>query len=246
MNNAYVTLLSSEDYLDAVLVLAISLRKVNSRFPLVVAVVDDVCTPKMEYILKRFECIIEVIPRIEYGEQTKEMYAGNPVLNTASKLNLFTLDNYDKMIYMDADTLILHNMDNLFNYPDGSMLFYDSEPTGTSGLFVFEPRKHVELKYYLCLIKNFVLFDGNLLGELWFHVLSSPAHQIPSNYFYHYKPETNVPNNVMAVQYCNTPKPWMEPNHSSYSNLYPFARLYKEYLKEVRILKERYFQQWRG
>lgn len=246
MNNAYVTLLSSEDYLDAVLVLAASLNRVHSRFPLLVAVVEDVYTPKMEYTLKNFGCFVTTISRIEYGQETRAMYEGNSVLNTASKLNLFTLDDYDKLVYMDADTLVLRNMDDLFTYPDGAMLYYSSEPTGTSGLFVFEPRKHQELRYYLSLINNFVVFDGNLLGELWFYVASSPQHQIPSHYFYHYQPETSCPSNVIAVQYCNSPKPWMEPNHTSYSNLYPFARAYKEQLKEVLNQKEKILKRWKG
>ena len=42
MNKAYITLLSSEDYLEAVLVLNYSLRLVNSQYPLVVYVTNQV------------------------------------------------------------------------------------------------------------------------------------------------------------------------------------------------------------
>ena len=44
-NMAYVTLLSTNDYLDAVLVLNKSLQRVNSKYPLLVMVVNTIFTP---------------------------------------------------------------------------------------------------------------------------------------------------------------------------------------------------------
>jgi hypothetical protein len=42
MNYAYITLLSSYDYLDAVLVLNASLKSQDTKYPLVCAVTEDI------------------------------------------------------------------------------------------------------------------------------------------------------------------------------------------------------------
>lgn len=66
------------------------------------------------------------------------------VLNTASKIDIFSLKHYEKIIYLDVDTLVLENIDDLFDKYDGSILWWN-EPM--SGLFVIEPKNHDSLIY---------------------------------------------------------------------------------------------------
>jgi alpha-N-acetylglucosamine transferase len=55
------------------------------------------------------------------------------------------MKQWDKLLYIDADVLVLKNLDHLFQYPNGSMLKYevyageDENDTGFSGLFIIEP-----------------------------------------------------------------------------------------------------------
>ena len=51
--DAYVTLLSTESYLEAVLVLNQSLRNVNSEYPLVCMVTDNLDTDRKVWIPKQ-------------------------------------------------------------------------------------------------------------------------------------------------------------------------------------------------
>ena len=51
-------------------------------------------------------------------------------------------------------------------------------------------------------------FDGNLIGKLWFHVRSSPAHQIPPEYQWVYQP-TFIPKGTRMIHFCNETKPWL-------------------------------------
>jgi len=37
---------------------------------------------------------------------------------TFSKLNIWKIVDYDKLVYLDADTIVLENIDNLFNYEE--------------------------------------------------------------------------------------------------------------------------------
>lgn len=245
MNNAYVTLLSSEDYIDAVLVLAASLNKVRSRFPLLVAIVEDIYNEELDYLLKEFGCDIEVVPRLQYSTEVQNTCAGKSVLNTASKIQIFDFKRFDKLVYIDADSLVLENIDELFDWPDGSMMFYDGDETGSSNLFVITPKFHHESIYYIHLMEHFDVFDGNLFGDFWFHVLESPYHRIPRRFGYHYNPETRVPDNIKAIHYCNNPKPWLEPNAKEYSNLYPFARIYKLHLQDTLNFKAKILKKYK-
>ena len=72
MRGAYVTLLSSTNYLKAVIILSLSLKKVNSNFPLLVAITEDVVSDDIIQILSKLGCEIKVIERLEYSSITKE------------------------------------------------------------------------------------------------------------------------------------------------------------------------------
>jgi alpha-N-acetylglucosamine transferase len=65
---------------------------------------------------------------------------------TYSKLNIFDQTQYDKVVYLDADMLILRNIDELFKYQHMSAVIAGGMLPGkstrghlNSGMFVFEP-----------------------------------------------------------------------------------------------------------
>lgn len=224
------------DYVDAVAVLALSLQKVKSKYPLLVAVVKDVATEQVITFLGKFNCEIAVIDPLQYSSEVQEKWRHHPVINTASKIQIFGFVTWDKLVYIDADSFVIKNIDFLFDYCDGSMLYCQEDDRGMSGLFVFEPMKHFELKYYPTLMANMNLFDGELLGELWFHVRTSPAHQIPMKYFRDYHSTLQINSEMCAIHFCNLPKPWIDPNHSNFDNSY-IASLYKMYLNQIQRMK---------
>ena len=127
--------------------------------------------------------LIEPIPVLSYSEKTKQKWKGHSVLNTASKLNIFTLTHYNKLIYIDADCVFYKNCDNLFNYPDGSMLKLQEDVGGCSTLFVIEPKYHEEAKYFRSILKYNDCFDGDLLENLFFIVKHDKRYQIPEKIF---------------------------------------------------------------
>lgn len=205
---AYVTLLSSKDYLPAVLILNTTLRLSKAKYPLLVALTEDVYCESIIKSLDKNSILYRRIRPLQYTEAIKKAYEGNRVLNTASKLEIFTFTEYDKLVYIDADCMILHNIDDLFGYPDGSILCYEEEPWGCTSLFVIEPKKHDEIDFLYYLLKTQDCFDGNLIGKLWFHVQSSPAHQIPPEYQWVYQP-TFIPEGTRMIHFCNETKPWL-------------------------------------
>lgn len=234
-NMAYVTLLSTNDYLDAVLVLNKSLQRVNSKYPLLVMVVNTIFTPEMEAIFRHNNIFYETVEPLSYSTQVIDKYAGNEcktVLNTASKLQLFTLKNWDKLVYIDADVIVLQNIDELFDRLDGSMVKYPDDSSGFSGMFVFRPRSHDEDEFYPTIMAHHECVDGDLLGKTWFFVRESTAHQIDPAYLVHYNPGM-VPSSAKTVHFCNPIKPWLQPDHENFADGSFCTHLYQKMLAEV-------------
>lgn len=207
---AYVTLLSSEDYLDAVLVLHESLKDVQAKFPLICGVTKNLNSTQLITKLMSSGIHIEWIEPLEYSAGTQAKYPGKVVLNTASKVNLFNLVNYDKLCYIDADTIVVNNIDDVFDRLDGSMVKFQNDDYGFTGLFVFSPRNH-RADFYLHLLKNFDCFDGDLIGSLWFYTRTSADHWISDDYCKHYNNDVKRKgnHNVRVWHFCNEGcKPW--------------------------------------
>ena len=238
---AFITLLSTEDYLDAVLVLNASLRDVSSKYPLVCAITEDL--KENSYVvgtLKKESVKIEFIKRLAYSEYVTTKWRNHSVLNTASKISLFDLKQYEKLVYIDADTIVLKNIDDVMSYPDGAMVRptpaeFDSDEYGFTGLFVFQPLYH-KTEFYKNLLENFPCADGDLLGNLWFFTRTSSAHQIPypylTQYSYYYYHNQNYPAKV--IHFCNEEKPWKTQYYEYFESLKdPIFQTYKDCLNKI-------------
>ncbi len=132
--NRYVTLVSNQDYVLGAKALARSLQMCQSQWPLTVMAAypfDELSE------LEAFGCEIlhveplavsEDFPRRHSREQqhsaapfTKgnKPQFHNP-LDNFLKLRLWEMDQYEKIIFLDADTLVIQNIDHLFGYPEFS------------------------------------------------------------------------------------------------------------------------------
>ena len=209
VSQAYVTLLSSLNYLEGVLVLHESLRAVNSRHPLLVLITEEIATKEILAIFEEEGIFYEIVEALSYCESTIDKHRSTAVLNTASKLHLFTLVNWDKLVYIDADAMVLENVDDLFLRLDGSMVKYSDDPHGFTGMFVIEPPNHDEGEFYIELLKHVQCFDGDLIGKLWFFIRTNSEYWIPPHYF---AMPTTYTNQSKVIHYCNPGKPWMQEN----------------------------------
>lgn len=113
---AWVTLLTRPSYLPGVVILAFSLRKHGSRYPLVVLVTDSLpqdCIDALEaedrgagfLIVKKVDALI---PKREVSI-VAERFA-----DTWTKLRVFEMTNYDKVVFLDADIMAMGEMDSIF------------------------------------------------------------------------------------------------------------------------------------
>ena len=143
---AYITLLSTDNYLPGVQALHESLRRTGTRQPFVVAIASHIAS-HIDAVLESAGMIVRRIP--ETTAIPKHMIEGNGHWGrTFDKVHLFGLDEFSKLVYVDADMLVLTNMDELFDKPNMSAvpagkLIHPEWIRLNGGLLVIEPQAHL-------------------------------------------------------------------------------------------------------
>lgn len=241
--NAYVTLLSTESYLAAVLALNQSFKNVNSEYPLVCMVTENLDVERITKILESQDIIVEIVRNIEYSQQLQqivlnEMPDAEHTLYTGSKFCIFNLSQqkYNKLVFIDADVMILQNMDDIMDYPDGAMLYIDGD--NLSGLFVIELNKHTEHEIYEFLLKYGYFNDGTILGSLWFFVKSNPDYQISILFQDIYKIGEINTSTSKSIHFPSPLKPWTHID--KYNKKCPILQLYMSLIKDAREIISKY------
>lgn len=168
---SYITLLSDDSYVYGVILLQESLRRVDSKYPLKVLVTSNVTLPILE-ILKQLKLEYEIVEPIQYSHILEYNRKANPTMANIwalcmSKIRIFQMTEMDKWIFLDADIMIMKNIDHLFDYPhltsalDGEYFnLWPGWDHFNSGILVIEPN----VDEYNNII-NFIEHDA--LNETW-------------------------------------------------------------------------------
>lgn len=139
MNNyAYATLLGSDDFFIPVYGLFHSLQQTQSKYPLIVMVMDTVSIQTIKK-LEHYNIPYKVFPNLQSSAKvvgilqkpdirTEINHAQFFQIMMMNKFYIFDLKEYDKICYLDGDILIKENIDFIFNYqtPAGKILEYGS------------------------------------------------------------------------------------------------------------------------
>jgi alpha-N-acetylglucosamine transferase len=112
LKGAFVVLLSSESYTVGVLVLAWSLKSVKTQYPLVVLHTEEGLSGESLRALERAGCLLREVERIvplqEDSSHVQSYYA-----DTWTKLQVFGLTDFERVVMLDADMLVRRNLDEL-------------------------------------------------------------------------------------------------------------------------------------
>ncbi|XP_027932914.1 putative UDP-glucuronate:xylan alpha-glucuronosyltransferase 4 [Vigna unguiculata] len=205
---AYVSVLhSSEAYVCGAIALAQSILQSNTNFPNdLLLLVDKSIAPKSITALKAAGWKIQRIKRItspfaKPGAYNKWNY---------SKLRIWQLTTYDKIIFLDSDLVLLNNLDHLFVYPqltaapNNKFLF-------NSGLMVIEPSQCMfeNMMNKTLKVRSYNGGDQGFLNEIftWWHRLPRKVNLLKS-FQDDEDAKREVPEDVYAVHYLGL-KPWM-------------------------------------
>jgi len=217
---AFVTILSTDFYLQGVLGLVCSMQSVKSNYSLLVLCTSEVSNATIETLLEhkinaiRWEC---------------EVYFPNKVERFAKswkKLCMWKMVQYSTIVYVDADTLLMDNVDHLFSLPGFFAQALDmgmSDSThssmgyGQGGVLVIKPC--IDLFAHMMSILTSEAgkytfasgFAEQDFFDYYFHfsrIALPPTYNFPVNYY----PDSPLLTNgqVKIVHFSSSHKPWSE------------------------------------
>lgn len=158
---AYVTLVTNASYALGALALARSLRAVASQWPLLVLTTRGADADSRLAELEAAGATILQIEDLAVSDSFKDRHsrkiqqARSPLTNLRTplfhdpldnfcKLRLWELSQYERVVFLAADTLVVKNIDRLFGYPEFSAAPHLHETLTdmhrlNSGVFVAKP-----------------------------------------------------------------------------------------------------------
>lgn len=154
MNNAYVTVINDNSYIPGLRVLFTSLKKTCPRYPMYVLVPHDNEKVLDQIDESEFNCILSDSLYIDDTDASlNEKRYWN---NTFFKLQIMNLTQFDKIVYIDSDMLVLNNLDNLFDFPGlsattGSKSAHPEYTEFNSGIMVIDPNEEEYKKLLDCI-----------------------------------------------------------------------------------------------
>lgn len=113
---AWATLLTQPGYLVGVEALQRSLRASGSPFPLVVMVTANISSAVRNQ-LEAQGCLIREVPIVGPNPELQHRYANARFAEVWSKLGAWNLTEFSRLVFLDADMLVIKNMDELFDLP---------------------------------------------------------------------------------------------------------------------------------
>ncbi|XAR52588.1 Glucuronosyltransferase [Bertholletia excelsa] len=201
---AYVTVLhSSETYVCGAVALAQSILRTNTTRDLVL-LADASISARSLRGLRAAGWKVRRIERIRSPRARKDAY--NEWNYT--KLRIWQLIDYDKLIFIDSDLVVLKNMDHFFVYPQISAAGNDGS-LFNSGVMLVEPS---ECTFEMLMGKRFEVGsynggDQGFLNEMftWWHRLPTTANRLK---VFDGGVKREVPEDLYTIHYLGI-KPWL-------------------------------------
>lgn len=229
---AFITVLSTEGYIDGVLALDESLKKVNSKYPLCV-LLSSTISKETENILKKFSILTirnnqaqmlvpkEIINKNISTEKERWNY-------TFEKLNIFSLTEFEKLVFLDSDIFVTKNIDELFEKPNMSAVIdkhYGPNITSrwlelTSGVMVIEPNEQ-QINEFKKIIKTILnkrdsIGDQDILQEAYPEWKNSTQLHLKNKYNiffpyieYYVRMQEHKIDDFNVIHFIYPKKPWV-------------------------------------
>lgn len=218
---AWVTLATNDAYSLGALVLAHSLRRVGTKYELAVLVTPGVTETMREKLAAVFSVVMEVNVLDSKDEANLALLARPELGITFTKLHCWRLTQYVKCVFLDADTLVIRNCDELFEREELSAAPDVGWPDCfNSGVFVYKPSQQT-----FASITAFAAakgsFDGGDQGLLnmyfsdWAHKDISKhlpfIYNMCSTAAYSYLPAfKQFGDDVRIIHFIGITKPWLQ------------------------------------
>ena len=240
-NYAYITISTGKSYLLGIMAMYLSLKQTGTKIPLYAMLPSDLVKEEEKLCVQLKENGINII---EYNNsisipqkliENNENHGDRRFSHTFDKLLVFEQTQFDKIVYLDADIYILHNLDHLFQLPHMSAMIAGKSYPGnedwvdlTSGIMTIVPEQGLSAKFEK-LIPDVIRAKGicgdqDILQAYYSDWPQHPELDMGEKYgviayyakYYEkhlgYKYTNNVadPHSVAVIHYAGEKKPWMQ------------------------------------
>lgn len=240
-NYAYVTIATSKDYLPGLMAMYLSLKQTGTQIPLYAMLPKNVIENETQTIANLKQngiIIIQYNHSIEIPQQLIDNNAQQGDLrfsHTFDKLLVFEQTQFDKIVYLDADIYILHNLDHLFQLPHMSAMIAGKSYPGnedwidlTSGIMTLVPKRGLASQFEKLIpdvIKaKGICGDQDILQAYYtdwpqrpeldmgekYGIIAGYAYYYEQHLGYHYTNDIDDPRSVAIIHYAGEKKPWMQ------------------------------------
>ncbi|KAK5891338.1 hypothetical protein CgunFtcFv8_018604 [Champsocephalus gunnari] len=244
---AFVTLATTNSYCMGATVVARSLRRHGTTRSIVVMVTPNVSEQSRLALQSVFDEVITV-DVMDSEDRVNLSLLGRPELGiTFTKIHCWTLTQYSKCVFLDADTLVLCNVDELFHRDELSAAPDPGWPDCfNSGVFVFRPSLHTHHRL-LEHARQHGSFDGGDQGLLNSFFSGWPVEDISKHLPFIYNLSASSPysylpafqqfgHDAKIVHFLGSEKPWSSSSRreGGHSHMEQFVSLWwREYNTEA-------------
>ncbi|MBR4721118.1 MAG: hypothetical protein IK057_05085 [Clostridia bacterium] len=168
---AYVTVMTNDQYECGVLALWHSVKKAGCRQPFIAMISSNVS----EAVKKRLQKLMKIVEFSEDIQIDSEIVKDNTGFfekwnTTFFKLKVLQLCEYDKIVMLDADMIVMKNLDNLFEHPHMSCVYTEKlregdNPRINSGMMVLEPSQELYETMINAIAPTKHVCEGKAIGD---------------------------------------------------------------------------------
>jgi glycogenin len=255
MKYTYISIITTNEYLEGVLVLYYSLMKTQPKYPFLLLVTPNV---SQEILDKLFQHKINY-KIVNYIQNATDFSSNEKSVRwkyTHSKLEIFGQTEFEKLVYLDADMLVLQNIDDLFEkphmsaaIPSGLLPEYASKHTHlNSGLMVIEPSLDLYNDMMSKIRENATKYPGDqdfiqayypdwpsqkeLHLDTKYHIFHSDLEQYNKLFGYQLN---NSKNSVKVIHYIGSVKPWQKKQEISQLEFKMWLKEILQYIPKVKF-----------
>ena len=216
-NFIFATLLCDDKLLQATSVLVYSLvNYAKTRYPVTIMALPNV-SDAARWQLRKLGAQIVDIEMLEYPFKVTPARREQNKPCRYSKLQLWNMTQYKKIVYMDSDMMVVQNIDSIFDEYDEFSAVVDAYPgIFNTGIFVLEPN----MTTYKNLTSTYKEVDSYNVGDQgylnWYFGKkwrSNTSYHLPLNYnvLIKYRDTAiwpTIKDNIKVVHFTAETKPW--------------------------------------
>ncbi|KAK7425412.1 glycogenin glucosyltransferase [Neonectria magnoliae] len=222
--HVYATLLLSDSYLPGALVLAHSLRDAGTHIKLAVLVTLDSVSAESIAQLRTVYDYIFPVPRIRNDRPANLYLMDRADLHSAfTKINLWKLTEFSKIVYIDADVVAYRAPDELFAIAEH---FAAAPDIGwpdlfNTGVMVLTPNMG-DFYAMMAMAERGISFDGadqgliNMHFGSRYHRLSFTYNVTPSAHYQYVPAYRHFQSSINMVHFIGSNKPWFTGRDASH------------------------------